>query len=422
MPSGRLGDQLDALGVANAFVFLKGSETLRSASAPEGDVARLRGRLRLAPKARRELEAGFVSGPSSQRGALAEGAPGDTPIRPLLYFPHLGVAYGAVTSDGAEQLEASELTEGVVHAPALRPVRPVSRGTRDLAAAAGATWGIQRLGVEQLWASGITGRGVLVAHLDTGADGSHPALFTAIVKQAFFDMSGQGSTPAGVPMDTGDHGTHTGATIAGRTQPGAPAIGVAPGAHLLSAIVIEKGDLVARVLGGLEWALAQSARVVNLSVGIAGWDPAWLEIFKRLRAQQLLPVVAAGNDGRQTSSSPANYPQALSVGAIDPLDQVPEFSSSHVQLGQLQASPELCAPGTAVLSAAVGGGYREDGGTSQAAPHISGLAALLMEAKPAATVDQVEAAILGSCALPTGADPSRIGRGVPDAGRALGLL
>jgi subtilisin family serine protease len=174
------------------------------------------------------------------------------------------------------------------------------------------------LQVQPLWNAGITGQGVLVGHLDTGIDGTHPALAPALARYAVFDDLGQEQVPPpNPPEDTGEHGTHTAGTIAGRPV-GGKSIGVAPGAQLASGTVIEGGQVVARVLGGMDWAIANQVRVLSMSLGIRGYLDDWLEVTRSLRAQNVLPVFAVGNEGVGTSRSPGNYPEAFSVGAAIP--------------------------------------------------------------------------------------------------------
>ncbi len=83
--------------------------------------------------------------------------------------------------------------------------------------------------------------------------------------------------------------------------------------------------------------------------------------------------------------------------------------------------PDLVAPGVDIWSARPGGGYHSLSGTSMATPHIAGLAALLMEAHPTKTIDEIEQALLGSCS-PKGLPAERAGHGRPDAVKALRLL
>jgi hypothetical protein len=83
---------------------------------------------------------------------------------------------------------------------------------------------------------------------------------------------------APAPCDSDEHGSHTAATVAGRPVRG-KAVGIAPGSQLASALVIEGGDSVARVLGGLDWALDQGIRVLSMSLGFRGWWEDFLPIL-----------------------------------------------------------------------------------------------------------------------------------------------
>jgi len=230
-------------------------------------------------------------------------------------------------------------------------VTPLTR-----ALAAQPTWGIKRLKADKLHDQNITGEGVIVGHLDTGADGKHPALKSAFHAFAEFDDMGFEVTPPPAPHDTADHGTHTAGTIAGRPV-GGRAIGVAPGALLASAIVIEGGNTTARILAGMDWVIAQGARILSMSLGYRGYQEDFLVITQTLRDRGVLPVFAVGNEGPGTSRSPGNYVEALSVGAMDDNDKVADFSSSQrFDRPDNPLVPDLVAPGVGVMSAKPGGG------------------------------------------------------------------
>ena len=193
---------------------------------------------------------------------------------------------------------------------------------------------------------------------------------------------GRAIQPAPKPHDSDEHGTHTAGTIAGRPV-GGRHVGVAPGARLASAIVIEGGDAIARVLGGMDWALGLGARVLSLSLGFRGWWPDFLAVTRVLRQKGVLPVFAVGNEYAGSSRSPGNYPEALSVGACGEDDRVADFSSSQrFNRKKDPVVPDLVAPGVGIVSAKPGGGYQAMDGTSMATPHVAGLAALLLEAEP----------------------------------------
>ncbi|HEY4575550.1 MAG TPA: S8 family serine peptidase, partial [Thermoanaerobaculia bacterium] len=142
-----------------------------------------------------------------------------------------------------------------------------------------------------------------------------------------------------------------------------------------------------------------------------------------LRAKNILPVYAVGNEGAGTSRYPGNYPEALSVGAVDENGQVADFSSSQRFARQSDpVVPDIVGPGVGVISAMPGGGYQQMDGSSMATPHIAGLAALLFQARPNATANDMETAIFQSCKLATGVSAERAGRGFPDASAALAAL
>jgi subtilisin len=346
------------------------------------------------------------------------------PTPPVRYFPHLGLMLGTVDKQGIEALNDDDRVNDVLAPPVLSLIRPVREVPvkKKATAAAQVNWGIKRLKVDQLHDRGIAGQGIIVGHLDTGADGQHPALKDAFQSFAEFDDLGFQITPTPAPHDTGDHGTHTAGTIAGRIS-GKRAIGVAPEALLASAIVIEGGNVTARILAGMDWIIGEGARILNMSLGLRGFHEDFLAVTQTLRQRGVLPVFAVGNEGPGTSRSPGNYVEALSVGAIDADDRVPDFSSSQTfDLTDNPVTPDLVAPGAAIISAMPDGGFQEKDGSSMATPHISGLAALLMQAAPAATIDQIEAAIFDSCTVLPDELADRQNRGVPDAVKALQLL
>ena len=337
------------------------------------------------------------------------------PVPSVRHYPNLGVLFGTVSPDSLSSLQADPRVATVTGAPELSLIRPHKRVR--VAAAGDQIWGAAAMGIPRLWDEGLKGDDILVGHLDTGADGDHPALKNAI--EAFTDTDADGDLKASSPYDSGEHGTHTAGIIAGRSR----GIGVAPGARLVSAIVIESGNHVPRILGGLNWAIGKGVRILNLSFGMRGWWTDFEPLIDAIRQKNILPVVAVGNEGPGTSRSPGNYPNVLSVGAFDSNDTIwSDSSSQRFNRTTAPLVPGLVAPGVAILSAKPGGGYQMLDGTSMAAPHIAALAALLMQAKPDATAAQVEQAIYDSCTLRSGMDSERANRGVPDAVAALATL
>lgn len=283
------------------------------------------------------------------------------------------------------------------------------------------SWNLTSLGVESCWQNGFTGAGIRVGHLDTGVDAAHPALSDRIASFAQFDGNGTISSDV-FPQDSGDHGTHIAGTICGGILNG-QSIGVAPEAQLCSGMVIEGGKPLVRVLCGLDWMLDQDVRVLCISLGSPGYNPLFEIILARLRQKGVLCISPVGNSGRQVSCSPANYPGVIAVGATDQNNRVAKFSGSQVFDRAIDPiKPNLVAPGMAIVSAEPGGGSNKQDGTSMAAAHVAGVAALLWQAKPEATLEEIETALLTSCLPLPAVDPQRAGSGLVNPMGALEIL
>jgi subtilisin len=282
-------------------------------------------------------------------------------------------------------------------------------------------WGLQRIGIDACWQQGFCGAGVRVGQLDTGVDGTHPALRGRIAE--FMEFDGDGfpvhSTP---PRDSGSHGTHIAGVICGQPCDGLY-IGTAPGAELCSAMVIEGGKSLVRVLAGMDWMLDCKVRVLCISLGIPSYNPLFEILLNRLRRAGVLVIAPVGNRGSGRTTSPANYPGVIAVGAINAQDRVPRFSGGQVfQRATDLYKPNLVAPGVDIPSAKPGGGLQLRSGTSMAAAHVAGVAALLFQARPKATPAEVEDAILTTCTPLPDSNEYRCGSGLIDPPKALDAL
>lgn len=412
-----LQDQLDATGIAQVLIVLKSPANVAAATA---EVTRHFQINDSAPQAAMAFAAAAGRSRESGRRSSAKMPPA------CRVFEHLGIVLGTVNRAGLNALKAdSKNVEHVGAAPVLSLIRPTAKKP-PAKPKTSVTWGISALEADKAWAQGYTGKNVLVGHLDTGIDGKHPTLKKAIAEFAEFDFSGAIVKPTPPAHDSDEHGTHTAATIAGRpvkVSGKTVHVGVAPDAKLISALVIEGGDAVARVLAGMNWIVGKKARVLSMSLGFRGYTEAFRPVTQILRQRGVLPVFAAGNEGPGTSRSPGNYPEALSVGAVGQNGLVANFSSSQRFLRPDDPLvPDIIGPGVDVISAKTGGGFQSMDGTSMATPHIAGLAALLFQKKPSATVDEVEAAIYGSCVRLPSQPEERANRGMPNALRALAAL
>lgn len=257
-----------------------------------------------------------------------------------------------------------------------------------------ATWSIAAVGAPLAWnLLGINGDNVTVAIVDTGVDWEHPAL-----RENYRGGRAGPAEHAGnwystisptqtVPVDPHGHGTHVAGTAVGRKG-----IGVAPGADWIAVAIADEHGRIrdSDVHTAFEWLLAPNGDpalapdVVNNSWGTAGTYTAFVEDVAVLEAAGIVTVFAAGNTGpgAATLNAPASYPGVISVAAEDDTGAIAWFSSRGPSPLTAEAKPLLSAPGARVLSAFPGNRYAMMNGTSMAAPHVSGVIALMLSAEP----------------------------------------
>ncbi len=278
----------------------------------------------------------------------------------------------------------------------IRPVgiQPLSSpGSPALAAAAAGN--LAAINAPALWNLGYLGQGVVVANLDSGVDISHPELSSRWRGGAnsWYDPYNQHSTP----FDATGHGTWTmGVMVAGSAS--GTSLGVAPQAKWIAARIFnDSGSATTTAIHlAFQWILdpdgnpatADAPQVVNNSwaFGSPGCNLAFQNDLKALRAAGILPIFAAGNYGPNdsTSVSPANYPEAFSVGAIDNTGSLDSTSSRGPANcgGASPVYPSLVAPGVNITTTDKFGFYTTVSGTSLSAPHVAGGVALLLSAFP----------------------------------------
>jgi subtilisin family serine protease len=250
-----------------------------------------------------------------------------------------------------------------------------------------------------------TGARVLVAVIDSAIDSAHPEL-KGVVAGRFDAFKGD---PA-----PHKHGTAMASAIAAHSR----LLGVAPAAHILAVRAFDDQAVGARatttrILDGLQWIAGSGARVVNMSF-TGPEDASMHEMIASLRRKGLVLVAAAGNDGpRAPSAYPAAYQEVIAVTATDSDDKLLKVANQGAYVA-------VAAPGVDVFVAAPDGAYDFTTGTSVAAAHVSGLAALLIARNPSLTPDAVQS-VLMKTAKDLGA-PGRdeeFGAGLVDAYEAL---
>jgi subtilisin family serine protease len=263
---------------------------------------------------------------------------------------------------------------------------------------------VPQIGAPQAWQAGLTGQHTRVAVLDTGIDTTHPDLTDAVIAAQDFTDS-----PGGTD-DMFGHGTHVASIITGN---GVKYRGVAPDASLLNGKVLDdtgSGE-DSWVIAGMEWATSQHADVVNMSLGDSfpsdGTDPVSQAVDRLTEQTGTLFVVAAGNTGPEPESvgSPGAADDALTVGAVDGTDALADFSSRGPRFGSPAIKPDITAPGVGIVAARatngiigepVGDQYVRLSGTSMAAPHVAGAAAIVKSQHPDWTAETIKAALMGS--------------------------
>ncbi|MEW2069537.1 S8 family serine peptidase [Streptomyces sp. NPDC007346] len=290
---------------------------------------------------------------------------------------------------------------------------------------------VAQIGAQAAWEAGYTGKGVKIAVLDTGVDGTHPDLKGKIAAAKNFTTSRDLKDRIG-------HGTHVASIAAGSgAKSGGKFKGVAPDAKLLAGKVLSDdgfGD-DSGILAGMEWAVAQGADIVNLSLGgmdTPEVDPLEAGINRLSATKGVLFAVAAGNEGdwAGTIGSPGSADAALTVGAVDVRNRLADFSSRGPRVGDGAVKPDVTAPGVDITAASAPGseiarevgekpaGYTTISGTSMATPHVAGAAALLKQQHPEWTYAELKS-VLAASAVPGAYNPFQQGAGRIAVDRAL---
>ncbi|OWA33705.1 hypothetical protein B9G55_20410 [Saccharibacillus sp. O16] len=245
-------------------------------------------------------------------------------------------------------------------------------------------WGYNEVEAADAAQAGFTGKGVKIAILDTG-----------VSEKSGLKISGGASTVAGVSSyeDDNGHGTFVAGIIGAK---GKAYKGVAPDASLYAVKVMDKdGNGSTETLAqGLDWAIRQHMDIINLSLSFPQESPAIDDLLVKAKEQGITVIVAAGNNGTADGSGdtlafPAKSPETITIAAVDSDLHRAAFSGTGSEV-------ELAAPGVGIVSSSTSGKYKVGDGTSVAAPFVSGMVAVLKQADPTLTPDQVRSALRNS--------------------------
>ncbi len=318
--------------------------------------------------------------------------------------------------------------------PGLPPVEAGSGGT------AAVECGVNLMGAPQVWSTlGITGKGVVVGVIDTGLCPTHPDLRNQVWVNPG-EIAGNGIDDDGNGykddingwnfwLNTNDirdtlwgHGTHVSGTVAGDGTNGQQT-GMAPDAQLMSLVFWNDFAGETTIWEGMQYGVDNGADVETASLGwphfMAPDRVTWRQVCENTAAAGVVVVYAAGNEGNfygtDSVRTPGDVPGVITVGATDCADNLAWFSSQGPTTWQGilpyndwplptgKIKPEISAPGDNTLSTWYDcNSYGYLSGTSMATPHVAGAIALMLEANPSLTHQQV-LAILRATALDRGA-------------------
>ncbi len=261
------------------------------------------------------------------------------------------------------------------------------------------------INVLQAWARTTGSSNVIVAVIDTGIDYTHPDLVANLwvnPNPTFGDThgarwtDGTGVPTSGNPMDGHGHGTHCAGTIGAVGNNSAGVVGVNWNVRLMGLKFFNdsgQGGYVADAIAALEYALDHGAQLSNNSWGGDGYSQALKDMINQAGNENHLFVTAAGNNGRDIDVEPiypAAYDCANLIAVANSTRTDARLSGSNWGLH----SVDLAAPGTSILSTEKGGGYSLKSGTSMSAPHVAGVAGLLLAVHPDASFADLKRWIL----------------------------
>ncbi|AFY40961.1 S8 family peptidase [Nostoc sp. PCC 7107] len=274
----------------------------------------------------------------------------------------------------------------------------------DVPNSGGNNWGADLVNAPEAWNKGYTGKGVVVAVIDTGVDYNHEDLKNNIWTNTK-EVAGNGIDDDGNgyvddvrgwnfvnnnnnTLDQNGHGTHVSGTIAGQKNDYG-VTGIAYDAKIMPVKVLNESGSgsYSAIANGIYYAANNGANVINLSLGGNFSNRTLQNAVEYANSKGVVVVMAAGNDGGSQPNYPARYANntGIAVGAVDRNNNLANFSNRS---GTNQLA-YVTAPGVDVYSTVPNNQYASYSGTSMASPHVAGVVALMLSANRSLTPAQV---------------------------------
>lgn len=304
----------------------------------------------------------------------------------------------------------------------------------------GRLWGLSNIRLPLAWGSQTGSRNVVVGVVDTGVDHTHPDLASQMWVNAD-EVAGNGidddadgfvdnlhgadcAADDGDPMDANSHGTHVAGTIGARGNNGLGVTGVNWDVTIMALRFLgaDGSGSTSDAVECIDFATRNGVKISNHSWGGGGDDPILAEAIGRARNAGHLMITAAGNNYGQNNDTSPFYPASyehdnlIAVAATTPKDELAKFSNYGHQ------SVDVAAPGRDIYSTIPGAGYAYSSGTSMAAPHVTGVAALALAEHPQATYLGLREALLGGARAVAALETQVASGGIVDAPGALGSV
>ena len=219
------------------------------------------------------------------------------------------------------------------------------------------------VGSKKAWEAGYQGAGIKVAVLDSGIE-SNVADLSATTKIVNDTLGSE---------DNHGHGTHVAGIIGAKYNNGSGGVGIAPQSQIISVKVISDLGVAesADIIRGIQLAMEAGADIINMSLGSGAYSEAEQAIVSEAYSKGIAVICSAGNSNSTAPHYPAGYEGAIAIAALDKNSHKASFSNSGSYV-------RYSAPGVAIVSTSLDGLYESLQGTSQAAPIVSGIAAVLL--------------------------------------------